>query len=324
MGRFRPVQHLQRRRTPTPVGTRRSPPDADRILQHLARLELGLGRFLDLHRLAGAGVAAGRGLALRAGEGAEADQANLVALLQGAGDRVEHAFDGPRRIAPAETGRLGDIADQLLLVHLSRTPVEGGIAAHAEDHLKSGVRSESKGKREIPEKIALSGNAFVAAPQQSQWRTDTPGASSGAAASSGAGTAASSSASVHSIGTTGVTSAWTRTSSTWLTGTISSPSRIDAGISTRSFSFSAGISTFLMPPRNAASNFSLSPPIGRTRPRRVTSPVIATSRRTAIPVIVEMIAVTMPTPAEGPSFGTAPSGRWTWMSLQANRLGLTP
>src|SRR3546814_419810 len=60
------------------------------------------------------------------------------------------------------------------------------------------------------------------------------------------------------------------------------------------------------------------------RPFSVTSPVIATSRRTGMPVRVEMIAVTMPTPAEGPSFGTAPSGRWTWMSLRAMRLGLTP
>ena len=35
-----------------------------------------------------------------------------------------------------------------------------------------------------------------------------------------------------------------------------------------------------MPPRSAASSFSLSPPIGSTRPRSVTSPVMATSRRT--------------------------------------------
>ena len=36
----------------------------------------------------------------------------------------------------------------------------------------------------------------------------------------------------------------------------------------------------LMPPRAAANSFSLRPPIGSTRPRRVTSPVIATSCRT--------------------------------------------
>src|SRR5688500_14426632 len=64
---------------------------ADGILEALAGLELGLGGFLNLHRLAGARVPAGRGLALGAGESAEADQANLVAALQGGRDRIEHA-----------------------------------------------------------------------------------------------------------------------------------------------------------------------------------------------------------------------------------------
>ena len=79
-----------------------------------------------------------------------------------------------------------------------------------------------------------------------------------------------------------------------------------------------------LPPRIAASSFSLSPPIGSTRPRKVTSPVIATSLRTGTPVRVETIAVVTPMPAEGPSLGTAPSGRWMWMSLRAIRLGLMP
>ena len=84
------------------------------------------------------------------------------------------------------------------------------------------------------------------------------------------------------------------------------------------------MSTVVIPPRSAASSFSLRPPIGSTRPRSVTSPVIATSRRTAMPVSVEIIAVTMPMPADGPSLGTAPSGKWTWMSLRAKIDGLTP
>jgi hypothetical protein len=33
-----------------------------------------------------------------------------------------------------------------------------------------------------------------------------------------------------------------------------------------------------------------------------------------MPVITETIAVAMATPAEGPSFGVAPSGTCTWMS----------
>ena len=75
-----------------------------------------------------------------------------------------------------------------------------------------------------------------------------------------------------------------------------------------SFSFSAGMSTVLMPPRCAASTFSLSPPIGSTRPRRVISPVIARSCRTGILVSAETRAVAMVMPADGPSLGMAPSG----------------
>ena len=43
-----------------------------------------------------------------------------------------------------------------------------------------------------------------------------------------------------------------------------------------------------------------------------------------MPVSVETIEVTMPTPADGPSLGVAPSGRWMWMSLRWNTLGLIP
>ena len=79
-----------------------------------------------------------------------------------------------------------------------------------------------------------------------------------------------------------------------------------------------------MPPRSAASSFSLRPPIGSTRPRSVISPVIATSRRAEMPVITETMAVTMATPAEGPSFGVAPSGTCTWMSRRSNSGGSMP
>ena len=48
-------------------------------------------------------------------------------------------------------------------------------------------------------------------------------------------------------------------------------------MSFRSFRFSFGMMTVVMPARCAASSFSLSPPIGSTRPRSVISPVIATS-----------------------------------------------
>ena len=55
-------------------------------------------------------------------------------------------------------------------------------------------------------------------------------------------------------------------------------------------------------------SFSFRPPIGSTFPRKVTSPVIATSRRTGMPVRTETIEVTMATPADGPSFGVRALG----------------
>ncbi|MBP2684848.1 MAG: rane-associated protein [Deltaproteobacteria bacterium] len=89
------------------------------------------------------------------------------------------------------------------------------------------------------------------------------------------------------------------------------------GISSRSFPFRPGMITWSIPARSAASAFSFTPPMGRTRPRRVTSPVIATSLRTGIPVREETRAVAIVMPAEGPSFGIPPDGTWMWMSCFA-------
>ena len=50
-------------------------------------------------------------------------------------------------------------------------------------------------------------------------------------------------------------------------------------------------------------------------PLSVISPVIATSALTLFPVIAEMIAVVIVTPALGPSLGTAPSGICKCMSF---------
>ena len=86
-------------------------------------------------------------------------------------------------------------------------------------------------------------------------------------------------------------------------------------ISSRSLALAAGRMTVLIPLRKAAMVFSFSPPMGSTRPRRVTSPVMAIPRRTEQPVRAETMAVVMAMPAEGPSLGTAPSGKWTWMSF---------
>ena len=73
--------------------------------------------------------------------------------------------------------------------------------------------------------------------------------------------------------------------------------------------------------RWAASAFSFRPPIGSTWPVSVTSPVIATSERTGRPESSEASAVTIATPALGPSLGVAPAGTWMWMSCLANQSG---
>ena len=81
-----------------------------------------------------------------------------------------------------------------------------------------------------------------------------------------------------------------------------------------------GRSAFLRPARRAAMVFSLTPPMGSTRPVRVSSPVMPSFLRTGLPVIIESRAVVMVTPAEGPSLGVAPAGtcRWTkWVSKKS-------
>ena len=54
--------------------------------------------------------------------------------------------------------------------------------------------------------------------------------------------------------------------------------------------------------------------MGSTRPRSVISPVIATSLRTGMRNSADASAVAIVTPADGPSLGIAPSGKWMWMS----------
>ncbi len=84
------------------------------------------------------------------------------------------------------------------------------------------------------------------------------------------------------------------------------------GTSGISFLFLAGRMTVLMPACFAARIFSFRPPMGRIRPRRVISPVIATSGRVGLFKSSETSEVNIATPALGPSFGTAPAGTWMW------------
>ena len=66
--------------------------------------------------------------------------------------------------------------------------------------------------------------------------------------------------------------------------------------------------------RRAASTFSLMPPTGSTLPDSVISPVIARFGLTGRPDSADASAVTIVTPADGPSFGIAPAGTWMWIS----------
>ena len=54
------------------------------------------------------------------------------------------------------------------------------------------------------------------------------------------------------------------------------------------------------------------------------SPVIATSSRTVWFFSAETIAVAIVTPADGPSFGIAPAGTWTWRSCLSRNSASTP
>ena len=91
------------------------------------------------------------------------------------------------------------------------------------------------------------------------------------------------------------------------------------GRSSRSASLSRGITMCVIPARTAPRIFSLSPPIGSTRPDSVISPVIATSWRAGRPDSADTIAVAIAMPADGPSFGIAPAGTCTWTSRSNTR-----
>lgn len=82
--------------------------------------------------------------------------------------------------------------------------------------------------------------------------------------------------------------------------------------SCRSFLFLAGRITVFIPACFAARIFSFRPPMGKTRPRRVISPVIATSGRVGLPRSKLTSDVNIATPALGPSLGIAPAGTWMW------------
>src|SRR6185295_17819060 len=100
--------------------------------------------------------------------------------------------------------------------------------------------------------------------------------------------------------------------------------RIRALICSTSRRFNRGRITVEIFAWRAARTFSLTPPIGRTSPRSVISPVIATSRRTFRSVKAEIIAAAMVMPADGPSLGIDPSGTWTCTSCVSKKSSAIP
>src|SRR3546814_2488279 len=98
------------------------------------------------------------GLSLRDGKGAEPDQAHFVAALQRTGDRVENRFNSLAGIGTIKTRRLGDRANQLLLVHARWNPQarrRWRLARSRGGHLRTSLGHLSKGKRP---KIAVNSN----------------------------------------------------------------------------------------------------------------------------------------------------------------------
>ena len=92
-------------------------------------------------------------------------------------------------------------------------------------------------------------------------------------------------------------------------------SRTTGSISCRSLSFSAGMITVCMPWRKPAMVFSFSPPMGSTPAAQGDFPCHGHPAAHAAPVRAETTAVAMVTPADGPSLGTAASGKWMWISI---------
>lgn len=88
------------------------------VLQALARLERGvLGRG-DFHALAGLRIAARAGSPLLDFEGAETDQRNSVARLQGGGDRVDSGIQGAGGDRFGQVSVGSNLIDQLGFFHV--------------------------------------------------------------------------------------------------------------------------------------------------------------------------------------------------------------
>src|SRR4051812_32534150 len=89
----------------------------DRVFESLAGREFRLAAGRDLNGFASLRIAAFAGRAGRDGECAEADETDIVIVLQGRGDRGESSVGRFLGVGFAEAGEFGDAADEFGLVH---------------------------------------------------------------------------------------------------------------------------------------------------------------------------------------------------------------
>ncbi len=80
-----------------------------------------------------------------------------------------------------------------------------------------------------------------------------------------------------------------------------------------SYWFSYGKMILVIASLFAAKTFSLTPPILRTFPVSEISPVMATWTYIGLLMLREYREEAIAIPAEGPSLGVAPSGKWMWI-----------
>jgi len=87
------------------------------LFQTLAHRELRGLTGWNCDGLTGLWVSSLPGWACRYREGTKANQANIIATLQGVGDGGQHGVSGGVGIRLGETGQLGDLGNQICFVH---------------------------------------------------------------------------------------------------------------------------------------------------------------------------------------------------------------
>src|SRR5665213_583289 len=270
--------------------------------------------------------------------GFDDDQAHLGGIVPVAGvGPIEGKVEpfGPSAVQPALVGA-PEVGDVVVLDpgEVPDQPGDGvGLGVRPEGQLLGG-ESVGRGVHPVPDPLEGVHQKFVAAhrrpprsgPSVVHQHAPPPGTALRILRGpTGVGQAASAAvAPTRPTDAPSVDRAASSTSSTWAASVNVISPRTASGTSSRSGPLRSGSTTVVSPARWAANTFWRTPPMGSTRPWRVTSPVIPTAGETGRSVSRLTRAVVMVTPAEGPSFGTAPAGTWTWNRLPANTDGSIP